>query len=256
MGEIFLNQIPDSFISQIADRLHIHSTILLKLYFDERGNKQAMHIGSGTFVIIKGIHGILTAQHVTRTLSGDYSLGLTVTREDEEQEFKVDKSSIKIIDVGTSVTEEYGPDLSFIILADWDKIGTIKVSKSFHDLSRDQEELLTNPPATDFGIWFVCGAPGERTRIEQSRSSFGEIFAFQDYCAAGGVQREYERGNYDYFEMDIDVVSEADIPHNFAGMSGGGLWQVTVARAEDQTLIPKRYLFSGVVFYQGVGLSR
>ena len=59
-----------------------------------------------------------------------------------------------------------------------------------------------------------------------------------------------ERGLFDYYDMDAD--ENAQIPTSYAGMSGGGLWQVTVRQTPDGNIVPGRHLFCGVSFYEGV----
>jgi len=244
-----LSETPDSLISMAANRLHAYSTALFKLWFDEKGDRQGKPIGSGTLVSIKGANGILTAHHVADCLSPPFTLGLSVAREGEEHAMSIGRDSFRIIEVAKPEMEEYGPDLAFIVLADWEDISTIKASKLFHALDLDRDDLLEKPPPCDAGIWFFCGAPEERMHQEESERGFLGIMSYQDLCLAGGPSMTCERGTFDYFDMDADET--AQIPASYAGMSGGGLWQVTVMRSDDRSIVPNRYLFSGVSFFQG-----
>ncbi len=243
---------PDSLLRQITGRLHAHSTMLMRIIVEPDGNEEGVHIGSGTFVKIGDIYGELTAQHVVSELAGDYLLGLTAAREGETHSFKAQKSSIGVMEITSPASEEYGPDLGFIILSDWDGVGTIKASKSFYDLSHDNDEWSVNPPPLDSGIWFACGAPGERFERILPEAGFGKVIEFQDFCGVGGIDRRYEKDDFDYLEMDIEFSEETGMPHSFGGMSGGGLWQVTVSRSSEGVLAPSRFFLSGLIFYQGV----
>jgi hypothetical protein len=245
-----MSDLPDSLISQIADKLHVYSTALFRLWFDDQGVRRGQPFGSGTFVFIEGTYGVLTAQHVVDRLSDPYTLGLSVAREDEEHAMSVERNSLRIVEVAKPELEEYGPDLGFIVLTDWDNVTTIKASKLFHPLDLDKDELLNCPPPLDVGIWYFCGAPEERMVEEASERGFLGIMSFQDLCLAGGPSMTCKRGDYDYFDFDAD--ENAQRPISYAGMSGGGLWQVTLGQSEGGALIPSRYLFSGVSFYQGV----
>jgi hypothetical protein len=243
---------PDSLLRQITGRLHAHSTMLMRIIVEPDGNEEGVHIGSGTLVKIGEVYGVLTAQHVVAELRGDYLLGLSAAREGETHSFKAQKSSIHVIEITLPVSEEYGPDLGFIVLSDWDDVGTLKASRSFYDLSQDNDEWSANPPQLDSGIWFACGAPGERFERILPEAGFDKVVSFQDFCGVGGIDRSYEKEGFDYLEMDIEFSEETGMPHSFGGMSGGGLWQVTISRSPEGVLTPSRFFYSGVIFYQGV----
>jgi len=245
-----LRDLPEGTFRRIASRLHVYSTALFRVWIDKAFHRLASPIGSGTFLSIGSSYGVLTAQHVPDRLRPGDSLGLSAAREGDEHAMIVSRDSIRVIDVARRDSDEFGPDLAFIVLADWSDVVTVKASRGFHPLDPDAEELISTPPPMDGGIWFFCGAPGEDIRDEPSERGFLGIKSFRDLCLAGGPTATFERGDYDYF--DLDAEPEAKIPGSFQGMSGGGLWQVTLTKAEDGTHMPSRYLFSGVNFYQGV----
>jgi len=226
--------------------------MLMRIIVEPDGNEEGVHIGSGTLVKIGEVYGVLTAQHVVAELKGDYLLGLTAAREGETHSFKAQKSSIGVIEIASPVSEEYGPDLGFIVLSDWDDVSTIKASRLFYDLSHDSDEWSADPPPLDSGIWFACGAHGERFERIFPEAGFDKVVSFQDFCGAGGINRSYKKEGFDYLEMDIEFSEERGMPHSFGGMSGGGLWQVTISRSPEGILAPSRFFFSGLIFYQGV----
>ncbi len=225
-----MSDVPDRLISQIADRLHTYSTVLLRLWIDDKGDRLGKPIGSGTFVSIGGTNGVFTAHHVADNLSDPHTLGLSVAREGEEHAMSVDRNSFKIVVVAKPQIEEYGPDLAFITLTDWKDVSTIRASKAIHPLDPDRDELLRSPPPLDAGIWFFCGAPEQKTVEEESERGFREIISFQNLCLAGGPSTTCERGPYDYYDLDAD--EDAKIPTNYKGMSGVGLWKVTLSRSD------------------------
>ena len=144
-----------------------------------------------------------------------------------------------------------GHDLALIILADSEKIGTIKATNLFYNLSRDRDKLLKNPPPDKNSIWYFCGVPNERMLQSESAVSFDELLEFEIFCGAGGADRYFEKNAYDYFETDIDT--RDSVPHDFGGMSGGGLWQVPVTVTGPNSFTPIDFFLSGVIFYQGIG---
>lgn len=244
-----MSDIPESLIAQIANQLHRYTTALFKLWIDNKGQRQGLQIGSGTFVSIGGGYGVLTARHVAEQLTDPYALGLSVAREGQEDSMGVKRASMRIFEVGKPDIEEFGPDLAFIILTDWDDVSTIQASRSMYPLDTFQEELLNNPPPNDAGIWFFCGSPEAYFAEEKSERGFSKILSFRQMCYGAIPSVMHERGDYDY--IDLDAEANDSLLTSYAGMSGGGLWQVTVEKLDDGSILPKRFLFSGVTFYQG-----
>jgi hypothetical protein len=173
-------------------------------------------------------------------------LGLSVAREHEEHNFTVLPESITITPIAVPLTDEVGPDLAFITLADWDKISRIKASKSFLPLLKDRDKMLSDPPPIENSLWYVCGAPYEKLRWDESEAGFPDgTLEFMDLCLVGEVDRLFDREGYDYVEIDI-ASPEGDTPANFEGMSGGALWQVPVAPAEGAPFVPVDHFLAGL----------
>jgi len=248
MGQQPLSQVPDTSISKMAASLQHYTTALLKTTIDREGRRHAKHIGAGTFVSVGGTHGILTAHHVTRELNGPCSLAMTIST--DAAAFSVDKNHLRILPIAEPQSDEYGPDLSFVVLAHPD-VGSVKASMmSFWPLAPDREEMLLNPPPSDVGIWFACGTPGERIKETYHESGFDKVIALEHFCGAGGPSREYSVADFDYIEMDTDCPEEGDLPQSYEGMSGGGLWQVKIRRSTEGDFIPTKTYFAGLVFYE------
>jgi len=247
-----LGETPDDLLVAITSRLHTHSTALMRLTGRSGPEHDPLYIGSGTFVSIDEVDGILTARHVADKLDGPFHLGLAVAREGEEHRFMIDRDSLSIYDIAPKESQEFGPDISFVVLSDWDDVGTIRASRSFHQLATDREEMLMSPPDPDIGIWFVCGGPGELVKVDASQAGLRGAMSITNYCYAGGVDTGYEKGGFDYFDFPLSNGDSKDLLRTYEGVSGGGLWQVTVRRKEGRGLIPGRFLYSGLVFWQDV----
>jgi hypothetical protein len=251
MGRIHLTGNTFDSARQIARRLYAYSTVLLKLFIDHRGSKRVQHIGSGTYAKAGQTHGILTAHHCAACLSGEYVLGLTAAGEASEHNFIVERKHLNIIPVAVPVSEEFGPDLAFIVIADWGKVAQIKASKAFMDLLGDRERMLSSPPERTRAIWYVSGVLGETVKEATPGPGFTEALEFTDYCYAGGANRVFQRDGFDYVEMEIEPGMDHQLPHSFGGMSGGGLWQVPVVRDAEGNLSAVNHFLAGVLFYQG-----
>ena len=249
MKYVRLADTPDALLKEITARLHSYSTALFRLETDPNGQEQATHIGAGTFVTIEGADGILTATHVSDKLFPGSQLALLAAREGQAHNFRIDRSNLTITPVAKRLTDDFGPDASFVGLSDWDDVGTIKASRAFHPLDSDREEILERPPSRDSGIWFICGTPEERVAIDEWETGFDQVITLESYCGGGGIDSEFESQGIDY--MEFPIIDEGTDPvTDFSGMSGGALWQVTVREADDGSLASSRFLLFGVIFFQ------
>jgi hypothetical protein len=252
---VALSETPNELLSSITGMLYPHLTALFRLSKDQDGNEKAIHIGAGTFVTIGEIYGILTATHVSDEISAQNRLGLVAAREGDVHHFEVDRSTLSIIPLASRNSDELGPDVSFIVLSDWEKIETLKANKLFYNLDKEQEALLTNPPPLDAGIWFACGTPEESVSMELSQAGFDRVISLGGYCGIGGVDKTFENNGYDYYECPIESNPDGKAPSDYKGMSGGSLWQITILRSEEKDLIPSHVFLIGVIFYQGIRSS-
>lgn len=246
-----MSEDPNERAKRIAKLLHPYCTILLKLYVDEVGQKRALQIGSGTYIRKGELFGILTAQHCVELLVGDYLLGLNAAPEANEHNFTLHPNHIQITEIARPISEEWGPDLAFITIADWGKLSTIRASKSFFDVQNVKEYMLGEAPTISQCLWYVCGAPNERLVTGISMAGFDEMLEFQELCGAGGIDRLNEMNGYDYGDMFIIPSAEDPPPSTFGGMSGGGLWQVPWPPSNGLSDSMPEFLFAGVIFYQG-----
>lgn len=246
---ILSSDLPESFLEKLSTQVQHYSVILLRIDKDKNGSERGYQIGSGTLVTIDTISGILTAQHVTNELQGHCWLGMAMAAEGQYHSYRIDKEHFQIIEIGIPKSTEFGPDLSFITLSNID-ISTIKPYKSFYPLLIEKDEILKAPPSIRFGPWVMCGAPGEKTVNLIRDGGFRESLIFQQWCGFGDVSNEYLLGEFDYLDANIDYSDQTNPPFTFGGMSGGGLWQVIFAQKPDKTLVVRRCILSGVIFFQ------
>jgi hypothetical protein len=240
---------------QISQRLQPYCTVLLKLFVGADGHKRVLQIGSGTLVRAGLTHGILTAFHCTVPLNGDYLLGLSGGPEGKAHNFTLERHMIKIVPIAKPFDDERGPDLAFVAIADWSKVEALRASKSFYDLTGDKDAVLNDSTPPDKTLWYICGVPNERLEDVPPEAGFERTFQFQHLCGAGGVDRAFDRDGFDYAEMDITPAPDDPPPSSFEGMSGGGLWQVPVAPANELPFSAVNHFLAGVIYYQGVSES-
>ncbi len=235
-----------SSLEQISLPIQSWSVSLIGINHDQAGNQLMSLCGSGTLIKINSIFGILTANHVLELLQENYeSLGLLLIEgrhcfNQPLQYFTLEKIAVPII-------EDEGPDLGFI-RTPIEIAREIMPYKGFFDLSSDREFLLNQPPVLNDGIWYVSGTPDEYTSRDISAKR--PAIKLRPFCWVCEAIRIYKKEAYDYIETEVYYNQGEKLPSSFGGISGGGLWQVLVEKKSEEELISKRYLFSGVVFYQ------
>ncbi len=235
-------------IPAISERVHWYSTALFRIQKAGPNAGVADPISSGIFVSFDEIYGIATVDHVAKQLSRDYFLCLTLDKALECPTIDVDH--IQIVEIADRVSDKYGQDLSFVRMH-FPDIETIRAFKSYHSLGPDRERMLDNSPSDSKCLWCVSGVPFEWTIVEDHESGMGHVLSVKFMCWAGGATME-TRGDFDYFRLDVEHGADSALLGRFNGISGGGLWQVPIAKSESGNVIATECFFAGVAFYQQV----
>lgn len=245
--EVPIAALPQSFFDTVSRRLQNFTVGLYR--FEGSGTEENISLlGSCTLVKAGRVHAILTAHHVVEVLPERGKLGLVLTSVAHRR--AVDTSALTYLKIARGVIDADGPDLGAIVLAP-PVAGTIGAEKSFFDLDQLRARMLTNPPDRNCGVWFVHGFVAEKTVDEPGRDGYGRIKCFCNFSGVGGPDEPpLLSGRYDYYRFPIVQACRADAPGFFGGISGGGLWQVPIRRADDGSHLPLRPLYTGLAFYQ------
>jgi len=241
---IFTSDLPKDFLRTSKDLINSYSTGLVRITYPPEPPEDVRLIGSGTFIRIGSLCGILTAYHVLERLYCPCELGLVLV--EGEQRPTIPVEYLDLVEIAVPGIPGEGPDLAFIGLPP-SRVEGISMFKSFYDLGVDREEMITSPPNPNSAIWFVNGIPDEFTVDEPSTGAFEVTKFFHGLCGAGGANRIYDEEGYDYIEVIVEYEEEATLPTTFGGISGGGLWQVTIQPGSGD-LRRDRYLLSGMPF--------
>jgi hypothetical protein len=173
-------------------------------------------VGTGTLVVHRDVHYILTAAHVWEAIQQRGTmLGLTLA-EGVEHEFLIPNNNI--VASGPpydAASVDWGPDLVFLRIPP-ERLGTIRAYKVFYNLSIDRP----GGPLEAIGAYVVMGTPGELGE-HWPRFAMLQVNAF----FLERNPRQNRRGEFDYLEFTVDLTFPG-VPRTFGGVSGGGLWQV------------------------------
>ncbi len=245
--EVPIRHLPNSLLEAVALDLAQYSIGFLRIEDTPRG-QDAILLGSGTLVTVGSTHAILTAHHVLQVLPKHGRVGLILSP--TLHQHTVDTQALVYREIARGTIDSEGPDLGAVILAP-SIAAAIAAKKTFYNLDSRREQLLHTPPDLHDGVWFVHGFVGERTVEEPGRDGYSLIKGFYSFSGAGGPDElPVPIGNHDYFAFPVSYDARSVAPNSFGGMSGGGLWQVTLIRDPQGVICPKKSLLSGVVFYQ------
>jgi len=243
--------VPYEFIENAAMELSDYFVSFVKL---EQTSTQeyARLAGSGTLVEIEGTHAILTADHVFDDLprrSGNVGLVLATRFQPQLHRFTINMEHVEKLRVARGTCESDGPDLALLIL-DRSQLGSIKAMKSFYNLSKRRDQILSNPPATDVGVWLLSGMAEEWTSNTTPEKGYEIVKVFRGMHGIGLVEVEYMLNGYDCLEFKAKYNENYEGPRSYGGYSGGGLWHLLIAKREDGDIEVTDRILSGVAFYE------
>lgn len=250
MDTLPLNKVPREVREEAARGISDYVVGFVRVHETKLG-EDAELAGSGTLVQIEGTDAILTAHHVLHDLRDVDEIGLVLPARFEPSlhRVKLRTQLLCSLKVARGKEESEGPDLGLLILPKGDT-GSLRAKKSFYNLSYHRERMLHNPPAQDEGVWFLSGFAGERTSEGMPERGYSRVKEFRGDCGVVCVEREYCEKGFDYLEVKTRHGGRNGPPQSFGGFSGGGLWQVPLARCPGGTLKAKEPLLSGLAFYE------
>lgn len=212
--------------------------------------------GSGTLVSIDDFRGILTADHVIDSIRNRQEVGLILPSQTPGAVHHValDVMNCRYFALPNRGELSVGPDLGLLIPPPG-VVGILQARKSFYNLSRRREMMLSAPPAIDRGIWALWGIPNDWTADGPATAGFAKIKVFRGGLSAGIVSEEYDSGEYDYLVFPALYNDRYEGPDSYEGVSGGGLWQILVSHDGAEWTVTDG-LLSGVAFFQSLKQKR
>jgi len=243
-SEIKIGDIPEAFVESVLNGLKHYLVTML-------GSSEPYPIpfGSGTFVRVGNIRGILTAAHVWHKAKAYQEIFFILT-DRVSTAFSIKPRHISPKEIWGGEENEWGPDLAFMELAPNDA-AELEGSKSFLNLSKQKIGLTKKPPDTDKGLWVITGLVAEFSRVEHKPEERAVLTTANCQAMFSIIHNTSECEGYDYFEAGARMGLEG-VPESFGGVSGGGVWQVDIRKNEetgDFYWDEKKYL-RGVAFWE------
>lgn len=217
---------------------------------EENDVEDAMLGGSGTLVSVEGRHAILTADHVLGNLPDTGVVGLILPKRFQAQLHRVtlDMALTTKIRIARGKIASEGPDLGALLLPA-PIVSIVQSIKGFYNLSKRQE-VFSSAPTIDLGVWVLCGMAHEWTSDTKPEHGYQRVKVFRGICGAGVVSNQRNANDFDYIDFETKYEGIYEGPQSYKGFSGGGLWQLIVAKTSAGELVIKDKILSGVAFYQ------
>lgn len=211
---------------------------------DDDGFRVPYLLGSGVLVSAGSTKAILTARHVLDILPKTGRLGIFLTPGSELE--TIDTGGIARVEFPRGAVLSSGPDLGAMILAPT-IASLIGAKKTFFNLDRHRDTVLTTPRGVHDGIWLAQGFLQEKTTT--TRESDGVNFHMYNFSAIGGPDEIVQVGDHEYVDYPVSFEARGTTPKDWGGMSGGGLWQIPLRLNADE-ITDGRPLLAGVLFFQ------
>lgn len=208
---------------------------LLAIY--NGSNERLALAGTGTLLVTEKAHFILTARHVwDEALSEADQIGLTLKPE-RDHKYGVSRDEFVVFGLPRPAEwNEWGPDLALLRIPA-ESVGTIGAYKSYRNV---QGRLDINAEVLEVTV--LMGTPAELGEFTDTHAEMQITGMFL------GPEKVQEQDGFDYLDYEMDL-SYPELPRNFGGVSGGGVWRVFLYCSQDGEIDWKVQLH-GTAYYQ------
>lgn len=244
--DVSVDDIPQSVLEDV--RLEIQHYLVPLLVGSRDNPKHPVDLaGSGTLVELASRHYILTADHVWNKaqVQGWEEVGLMLA---DGAPLGIERKLIAAKRLTAGSHSRWGPDLALLEIPP-NLVGAIRARKSFLNLARRRSMLPSHPPQTEKSLWTVMGLVGQKSSVELVDAGRTAIATVRGEAFFGVTCTAEQRGDFDYLTVYAKTTLR-DVPTSFGGISGGGLWQVTLKMKGDSIISQGQHHFRGVAFWE------
>lgn len=243
--DVSFDDIPQAVLEDVRQEIGHYFVALLRISPEDRDKPVALG-GSGTLVELAGRHYVLTADHVWKGTDGWNQVGLAIA--DEGMPLAIPRDAITPKRLRGTSYSEWGPDLAMFEIP-VPLVGTIKARKSFLNLARRQAMLSEHPPKTKKTVWAVMGLVLQSSSVGLVPEKETALANIRAEAFFGVTCDEQVRDGYDYLTLSAKTTLPG-VPSSFAGVSGGGLWQIGLTMKAGAVVSRGEHHFRGVAFWE------
>lgn len=251
--QVRVEDLPEELIEPILEQIKYYSIGLIRVDRDDSGEKANL-IGSGTLIQVQGNYGILTAHHVASKLKNCTQLGIAISAHlptMDIHKYVFDPKMLHIVDVGMpQKRKEFNrPDLAVMVFLHLD-IGWLKAIKSFINIARSRQKILSEPFDPEHPNCVLSGIPGMKTKVVGPAHGYSRVYVYENILGYTRIEKYWIEDDFDYFEVSVIYDEGADLPRTFGGVSGGGVWRVKIEQTEDGKYHSGGPMLSGVACWE------
>jgi hypothetical protein len=238
--------LPKEFRTQIHDHIRMYSVTMLMAENEESDDVIPC---SGTLCLLGPQAGIVTARHVWEEAKEHRCLLIMTNRGPLSIETVclapfVPEPTETIPDIDAAV-----PDIAFLKFDNSIKSKIEALNKVFYSVEKRIDQLSSYLDK-HIGYWTVFGNPIALMRNKERKVS--------SFIYGTGIRNTIEMNGWDYVTIDLNIPENPDIPKEFSGVSGGGVWRTMWGFDPKQEIyfisnMSEDCSFSGVCFYQTAG---
>lgn len=245
-------KLDDSFTGPVCD----YSVGFLKFRV-ERKVEFAEPMGTGTFVKLGKVYGILTAGHVLAKFGLQETVGLVrfPSIQPSLQNFRLNLDHTKRI-VEWNGKECDAPDIAVVSIPEVDGRKLEAAGAIFYNLGIARAFKISDPRHRMGTCYAVVGVVGEWTEEGSASYSKGKKIEIGGLFGSAKNVRPFREGETDLVEIAVSYETGPRIPKSYGGVSGGALWQLHVELDKDLKTVKVNKRLHGVAFRQSDGNKR
>ena len=249
---LILKDVPRSIDFEINQALMDYSVAVCRVR--DNNPNTFVPLGSGTFVVREGMHGILTAHHCLHRCNpavrigahGKDTLLLFVTR---SRSVILDPQDTREHPLGIPESDEFGPDLTFVEILSGPKLDSLKAIVSFWNLD-EKRRCLAIDLSSNRACIVTAGFPEIDYQTSIAESTIYHQLKHTVFIGALGDGDLFEEEKWDYINLRCEYRASEKVPETFKGVSGGGIWAVRLQLTKDEQWSVKSCCLVGVAFYE------
>jgi len=248
--QIRIGDLPSKLVDEIKERISLFS-VALGAFFGDKEKNHLQLVGSGTLVVIKDTHAILTAKHVTKDVRKYDRVGVLLgTRTYEE--CTIEKDHFYFVEIDSRCASFFSPDLALMIIPNTE-IGTIEARKVFFNMDLRRDNIMLDITPDTPGMWMISGYP------KQMGDAAPEVGLVVPLQFSTRIIIRHNIHGYDYYDCEWPhggSISPPTVspPQSLRGVSGGGLWHARIIDKNGNLFLDKVVL-SGVSFWESSRLD-
>ncbi|MEH2513468.1 hypothetical protein V1291_004822 [Nitrobacteraceae bacterium AZCC 1564] len=205
--------------------------------------------GTGTFVKLGEVYGILTAGHVLQPMQQGETVGLVrfPSIEPVLQNYRLDLNHTERV-VKWSGQNCEAPDIAFLKIPTIDGRNLEAIGAVFYNLAIPRDFRVSKPEHKMSKCSAIVGVVGEWTEEVDKGANPGKKIEVGGLFGAATNLREFKEGDADLVEVEIDHSSGPRIPKSYGGVSGGAAWELHVELDEKNKPVRVNKVLRGVAF--------